>query len=549
MKRIISLILVLSMMLSTVPVVASAANEVVIYTEVEEAEVRPGDVFTCSVYLSGTYTGYSLKMNKNIGNIAITDVASVSGVNADDRGDYWELSIAPNDPKTVDKHNLATITFAVDEEAAQSTQKIAFSEILITDENYDKATVVENCASITVAAKEIVATGITLDKDSIAIRVNNKTGAGDTANLVATVIPPETTMDKAVTWKSSNEAIATVDENTGEITAVAEGTATITATLVADPSITATATVTVCPELSFGQSYNVKLNEPWALRVTARIHDGVKRYIDYNSLVDFGVYFLRASDHSNPEAAQTDLTVEDFLNNPEVLKLSYNDESVKDKITVANSGSDRVAQADFDKELYTYDMSDPVFVLYYAEDEAGIQYGAVRKRNMHDRLVELTNDGSIAATMRNLCQALLDLESSITAYRKTLANAGEPVPQKALTLAEFVAENGAFTAEPTNSPYNFGHVNQVSIIEPWGVRLSARVSTASMPNNIDYSTVEDYGAIVYYDLDDKLDSMTAEELMNCEEAYVFNKDETELWMNNGRQFIAATYISLTEVHM
>lgn len=61
---------------------------------------------------------------------------------------------------------------------------------------------------------------MTLDKSTLSGVV------GGTGQLTATV-QPETATDKSVTWSSSAEAIATVDEN-GLVTYVAEGSATIT---------------------------------------------------------------------------------------------------------------------------------------------------------------------------------------------------------------------------------------------------------------------------------------------------------------------------------
>ena len=80
------------------------------------------------------------------------------------------------------------------------------------------------------------ATGVTLNKTSTTIAV----GASET--LTATVTPDNATF-KNVTWKSSNEAVATVDAS-GKVTGVAKGTATITVTTVMGGK-TATCTVTV----------------------------------------------------------------------------------------------------------------------------------------------------------------------------------------------------------------------------------------------------------------------------------------------------------------
>ena len=58
------------------------------------------------------------------------------------------------------------------------------------------------------------------------------------------VVCPWTVSDYRVNWKSSNEAVATVDEN-GVVTAHSLGAAVITAASVLDPSVTASCTVTV----------------------------------------------------------------------------------------------------------------------------------------------------------------------------------------------------------------------------------------------------------------------------------------------------------------
>ena len=81
------------------------------------------------------------------------------------------------------------------------------------------------------------ASSVALNKGSLSLLV------GNTETLTA-IVKPETAVDKSVTWSSSDESIATVD-NTGKVTAVAIGTATITAALNEDPTKSATCEVTV----------------------------------------------------------------------------------------------------------------------------------------------------------------------------------------------------------------------------------------------------------------------------------------------------------------
>ena len=89
-------------------------------------------------------------------------------------------------------------------------------------------------------AEPIAVTGVSLDKTSLTVKV------GKTASLIATV-KPENASDKAVTWTSDDETIATVD-NSGLVTAVSPGTVTITVTT-ADGGFFDSCIVTVEPNV------------------------------------------------------------------------------------------------------------------------------------------------------------------------------------------------------------------------------------------------------------------------------------------------------------
>ena len=85
-------------------------------------------------------------------------------------------------------------------------------------------------------AETVAVTGVTVDPTEWEMEV------GDTKELTATVAPAEAT-NKAVTWKSDDESVATVS-NAGVVTAIAAGTATITVTTT-DGGKTATCAITV----------------------------------------------------------------------------------------------------------------------------------------------------------------------------------------------------------------------------------------------------------------------------------------------------------------
>jgi hypothetical protein len=92
-----------------------------------------------------------------------------------------------------------------------------------------------------ITTKVVLATGITLSKTETIINYWSTT---PTETLTATVTP-DNASNKNVTWSSDNEAVATVNATTGEITSVAPGTANITARTTDGTDLTKTCTVTV----------------------------------------------------------------------------------------------------------------------------------------------------------------------------------------------------------------------------------------------------------------------------------------------------------------
>ena len=104
---------------------------------------------------------------------------------------------------------------------------------------------------VTVTKKPTPVSGVTINRTSLTLTV------GGGAILVATVSPEDATNQKIV-WSSSDESVATVDEN-GEVTAVKKGTAKVTATT-EDGGKTATCDVTVTdqPVAATGVTLNKK---------------------------------------------------------------------------------------------------------------------------------------------------------------------------------------------------------------------------------------------------------------------------------------------------
>lgn len=161
------------------------------------------------------YSSVTLQLNNGTNTAKLT--ATVKPDNADNKGVIWKSS-APD---------IATVN-----EGVVTAVSVGTATITVTTQDGDLSASCE----VTVEKGTIFVTGITLDQSSISLT------PGESAQLTATVEPSDAT-DGSVTWSSSDENVATVD-NTGKVTAVGKGEANITATTT-DQGLSATCKVTV----------------------------------------------------------------------------------------------------------------------------------------------------------------------------------------------------------------------------------------------------------------------------------------------------------------
>lgn len=143
-----------------------------------------------------------------------------------------QLTATVNPDNTTDK----TVTWS----SSDASVATVTSKGLVTAVKAGTATITVTAtngvyASCALTVNEIYATSITLDTTQLTLVEE------DVAQLTATVLPANTS-NPAVTWTSSDDAVATVD-TTGLVTAVKAGSATITAATT--NGLTATCSVTV----------------------------------------------------------------------------------------------------------------------------------------------------------------------------------------------------------------------------------------------------------------------------------------------------------------
>ena len=162
-------------------------------------------------------------LDKNEASINVNDTlqlnATVTPENATNKTVNWYSS--NEEIATVDENGLVTPKKA--------------GEVTITAIAADGNSYYDTC-TITVTENKVPITGITLSKVS-------EMFIGDVVQLEATVTPDDAT-NKGITWTSSDDSIATVDDN-GKVTALKAGKVTITATSESNDSIKATCTISV----------------------------------------------------------------------------------------------------------------------------------------------------------------------------------------------------------------------------------------------------------------------------------------------------------------
>ena len=196
--------------------------------------VNGGYTASCAVTVSEpviavtgvTLNQTTLSLTPGSNNYASPLVASVAPENASNKKVSWSGSA---NGISVDANGVVSV-------AADATVGATATITATTEDGGKTAT-----CTVTVANPAVPVTGVSLDKSSHSLTM----GSVESFKLTATVQPSNASNQK-LSWSSTNEAAATVDQN-GNVTAVAAGTAVIIVST-EDGGKTATCTVTVNPK-------------------------------------------------------------------------------------------------------------------------------------------------------------------------------------------------------------------------------------------------------------------------------------------------------------
>ena len=215
--------------------IALAGCKVVSEQEPEPVVVKPEPIAVESVTLDATTLTLASGTTGKL-------TATVNPDNADDKSVKWSSSdtaVAMVDSAG----NVVAIKTGTAAITAQAGEKTAICVVIVNE-----ATVVNPDSPIVNPDSPVAVESVTLNAPTLTIE------PGKTRTLTATVMPSNAN-DKTVSWSSSDTEVATVDDS-GTVTAIKEGTATITAQV---GGRTAECVVTVKPILNPVE--NVTLNE------------------------------------------------------------------------------------------------------------------------------------------------------------------------------------------------------------------------------------------------------------------------------------------------
>ncbi|MDO4561826.1 MAG: Ig-like domain-containing protein, partial [bacterium] len=202
---------------------------------------------------------------------------------------------------------------------------------------------------VTALYNQIHVESVSLNKTSAALDYASPSSA-DSVQLAATVVPAEALV-KDVTWKSSDENIAAVDQ-TGKVTATGRGTATITVTA-GDGGKTAACAVTVTQRLE-GAAVAVTTPADTIIYNGAEIKPAVSVTIN-NKAVDAADYTVAYSGNTDAGAATATITgrnqyagsagqsftilPRDITVTADAQTITYGDAIAQNKATLANAVS------------------------------------------------------------------------------------------------------------------------------------------------------------------------------------------------------------------
>ncbi len=182
--------------------------------------VASSDVYASAIAVVGTGNATDISTDKG----QLQMIANLTPANTTKTEVAW----------SVDDSNIATI------DASGMLSAVNNGSVIVTAKTTDGSNIT-NTLAISITNQITLSTSIIVTGENNATTISTK---GGTLQMFAEVLPV-TTSDKTVTWSVDDESVATIDANSGILTAVMDGDVNVTATATDGLGVTNTITITV----------------------------------------------------------------------------------------------------------------------------------------------------------------------------------------------------------------------------------------------------------------------------------------------------------------
>ena len=160
MKKFLSILLSLTLLLSVLALPVWAVDAAAMYTETDDVELSAGDTFTYTVSLAGSYMGYACKIpvidGLTVETITKSDTDVGRATNVDKKADgSYLLSVMPSfEAADAEKNPIVTVTAKVNDDAPLGTITLSLIEVQIANSTGVKvADLQTHFASVSVVEK------------------------------------------------------------------------------------------------------------------------------------------------------------------------------------------------------------------------------------------------------------------------------------------------------------------------------------------------------------------------------------------------------------
>ncbi len=278
--------------------------------------------------------------------------------------------------------------------------------------------------------------------------------------------------------------------------------------------------------------YRIGLIEPWRLRICARMTDSASNTLDYSTFTDYGAYVIRKSLLCDIDTSLSKITPDQIISNENTVAYTKNDGMYIDGNYLC---------LDYNEEIYTYRLNEPiVWMMYYKTDEGTYCTGIAEKTLLE--LIESRKDSTSSTYTeleKKVYTAMYDLYNTVTDYRSDFDS---PSLIKMQTPPNLNTTEVEFAAPATDGLVKFKRLQQIRLVEPWGIVLNMRAYLSADEGNsnahIDYASADDYGIVVYHDVNDNIGSSEEmdewQEITNYSDrdnVYVFNNLHGDMQLN------------------